>query len=66
MNFDIERRFRFLSRLSNIHIIEMTKEITVARMQNTTTPPTADGGKNVADFMQAIYDKLIELNQKAN
>lgn len=55
-----------MSRLSNIHIIEMTKEITVARMQNTTTPPTADGGKNVADFMQAIYDKLIELNQKAN
>lgn len=48
--------------LSNNSLIEKTVEITVAKMGNTTTPPSEDGGKKVAEFMQVIYDKLVELN----
>lgn len=50
--------------MRNDRIIEYVKEITVAKVSNTNTPPTEDGGKKVADFMQAIYDKLVELNAK--
>lgn len=55
-----------MDRISNKHLIEMVKEITVAKMSNTNTPPSKDGGERVAEFMQAIYDKLVELNNKAD
>ena len=55
-----------MAKKTNSHIIDAVKEITVARMENTTMTPNADGGKNVADYMQAIYDKLVELNDKEN
>ena len=51
--------------LGNKHIIDMVKEITVAKMSNTNTHPSKEGGEKVAEFMQAIYDKLVELNNKA-
>lgn len=44
----------------NNKLIEMTKEITAAKMTSTTVQTSGDGGKAVADFMQAIYDKLVE------
>lgn len=45
----------------NRHIIEQVKEITVAKMSNTTITPNKNGGESVADFMQEIYNKLVEL-----
>ncbi|MFR2692625.1 MAG: hypothetical protein ACLTBV_18460 [Enterocloster bolteae] len=52
--------------LGNKHIIDMVKEITVAKMSNILIPPPSkEGGEKVAEFMQAIYDKLVELNNKA-
>ena len=38
-------------------------DITVAKMQNTTVSVCEEGGKKVADFMQQIYDKLVELDK---
>ncbi len=49
--------------LNNDALIEKTVEITVAKMGNTNVSPNEDGGKKVADFMQAIYNKLVELNE---
>lgn len=46
----------------NKYLIEMTKDITIARLSNTNISISAEGGKNVADFMQEIYNKLVELN----
>lgn len=50
--------------MSNLDIINKTVEITVARMSNTNLPINADGGKDTAEFMQKIYEKLSELNSK--
>lgn len=50
--------------MCNGDLINKTVEITVARMSNTNLLIDESGGKNVADFMQAIYDKLYELNSK--
>lgn len=55
-----------MDRLSNKHLIEMVKEITIAKMSNTNIPPTEEGGEKVAEFMQIVYDKLVELNNKAD
>ncbi|MBD5515392.1 MAG: hypothetical protein HDR06_12340 [Lachnospiraceae bacterium] len=49
---------------SNTYVIEKTVEITVARMANTNLTISEAGGKDVAAFMQAIYDKLSELVTK--
>ncbi len=46
------------------YLIEKTVEITVARMANTNLAISEEGGKDVAAFMQAIYDKLSELSIK--
>ena len=51
---------------ANRYIIEMVKDITIAKMGNTTISPNKAGGQNVADFMQEIYNKLVELDSKAN
>ncbi len=50
--------------MNNSTLIDKTVEITVARMSNTGITVDANGGKSVADFMQAVYDKLFELNSK--
>ena len=55
-----------MARLSNSHIIEDVKEITVAKMSNSSIEISDRGGARVAEFMQAIYDKLVELNEKEN
>lgn len=52
--------------MSNGTLIDKTVEITVAKMSNTNIPPSEEGGKNVAAFMQVIYDKLVELNNNGN
>lgn len=50
--------------LRNERLIEKTVEITVAKLSNSTLVVNQDGGENVAEFMQAIYDKLVELNKE--
>lgn len=47
-------------------LLEMTKEITIAKMTNTNVLPNEAGGKNVADFMEIIFNKLTELDKKDN
>lgn len=48
--------------LRNSALIDKTVEITVAQMSNSAISPNAENGKAVADFMQEIYNKLVELN----
>ena len=48
---------------SNDRLIEKTVEITVAKMSNSSVTPNEENGKAVADFMQEIYNKLVELNK---
>lgn len=46
----------------NRYIMEMVKDITVARMSNATLPICKEGGEDVADFMQEIFNKFVELH----
>ena len=48
--------------LRNSSLIEKTVEITVAKMSSSTLSVNKVGGENVAEFMQEIYNKLVELN----
>lgn len=48
----------------NSYIIERVKEITIAKMSSSNTSADATSGKDTADFMQAVYDKLVELYEK--
>lgn len=50
--------------MCNSDLIDKTVEITIARLSNTNLSIDKTGGQNVAEFMQAIYDKLSELNSK--
>ena len=50
-----------MSSIRKREILENVKEITVAMLSNTSTKADAESGKGVADFMQAVYDKLNEL-----
>lgn len=45
----------------NDHLIDKTVEITVAKVTNS-----ALDGNGVADFMQEVYNKLVELNNNQN
>lgn len=46
----------------NSALIDKTVEITVAKMSNSSVTPNEENGKAVANFMQEIYNKLVELN----
>lgn len=50
--------------MDNSTIIGYVKDITVAKLANDTHYASGDTGELTADFMQQIYDKLIELNEK--
>lgn len=50
--------------MDNSVIIGYVKDITVAKMQSWKHSACEKNGKDVADFMQQIYDKLCELNEK--
>ncbi|MBR3762227.1 MAG: hypothetical protein IKK59_05735 [Lachnospiraceae bacterium] len=47
-------------------MIELVKEITVAKASNPTTPISQLEADSITAFMQAVYDKLVELDSKAN
>lgn len=48
---------------TNKALIELTKEITIAKISNSTIPACEESAENIAEFMQVIYDKLNELNK---
>ena len=51
--------------MDNDKIIEYTKDITFSALSNANELSLNKiSGPQVADFMQNIYDKLIELNAK--
>lgn len=52
--------------MDNSVIIGYVKDITVAKMQNFEHSANEAVGKDVADFMQQVYDKLCELNEKTS
>lgn len=52
--------------MKNSSLLEKTVEITVAKMSSSSISVNEASGKNVADFMQKIYDKLVELNNTEN
>lgn len=44
--------------------IEYTMEIVVARLSNTNLQIDDHGGKKTAEFIEQIYNKLVELEKK--
>ena len=53
-----------MAQLSNSRIIELVKEITIAKMPEQDTVTNKEYAKQVTEFMQIIYDKLVELNNR--
>jgi len=60
-----ERRI-FMDTNKNNAIIKMVVELTAAKLSNSSVHVAKAGGEHVADFMQEVYDKLVELHNKAN
>ncbi len=52
--------------MRNSVIIEYVKDITVAKLSSNDHPATGENGQAVADFMQHVYDKLVELDKDAD
>ena len=52
--------------MNNNMLIDKTVDITISKMNSSNIAVDENGGKNVAAFMQEIYNKLIELNQNRN
>lgn len=50
----------------NQDLINKTVEITVAKLSNSNASANKDGGERVAEFMQEIYNKLVNLSEKEN
>lgn len=48
---------------SNAHILDITKEIVVAKLSSSTMSVNEVTGHDVAVFMDVIYKKLVELNK---
>lgn len=43
------------------YAIEITKEIVVSKMSSSDVSPSEAGGENVADFFEAIYNKVLSI-----
>ncbi len=39
--------------------VEIAKEITIAKVQGSTSSADEDSGKTTADFFKAVYDQVI-------
>lgn len=50
-----------MERNINKYVVDKVVELTTSKLSNTTMTLNKDGGNNVSDFMQALYDKLSEL-----
>ena len=54
-----------MSRAVN-YALEAAKEITIARVSNTNLSVTKEGGERVADFYEAVYNKILEIANNAD
>ena len=52
--------------LNNTEIINMAKEITIAKVSASDISANRANGAAAADFMQQIYNKLVELNNSSD
>lgn len=52
--------------MKNSDLIEKTVEITVAKLNNSNSSTNSVSGKAIAEFMQAIYDELVKLNNNGD
>lgn len=43
------------------YALDATKELVAAKLSNSTLRVCEEGGKEVADFIEAIYNKFVEL-----
>jgi len=50
--------------VDNSVLLGYVKDITVAKLTSDTHYACDKSGEDTADFMQQVYDKLSELNQK--
>lgn len=50
--------------IDNSVLLEYVKDITVAKLQSWPHAANDQNGKDVAKFMQNVYDKLSELNEQ--
>lgn len=48
------------------YALDIAKEIVIAKMTSSTTSSDKAGGKNVADFFEEIYDRLLTLSNSKN
>nr|DAV21254.1 MAG TPA: hypothetical protein [Caudoviricetes sp.] len=55
-----------MATFNNAKLIELVKDITIAKLSSNNSIASDIIGKDTAEFMQAIYDKLVELNNKDN
>lgn len=49
-------------KMRNNQLIEKAVEITVAKLSSNSVGADEYSGEATADFLQRIYDKLVELN----
>ncbi len=49
--------------MTNQDLLKIVKEITVAKLSNTSLPVSKTSGEDVGEFMESIYNKLVELNK---
>ena len=47
-------------------LLDKAVDITIAKMSNSSMIVNEDGGKDVADFIEAIYNKLVDLSTDSN
>lgn len=52
--------------VDNSVLLGYVKDITVAKLSSWQHAANEPNGKDVANFMQQVYDKLSELNKKGN
>ncbi len=45
-------------------VLNSTKEIVISKLGNSTIRMSEEGGENVAEFTEKIYNKLVELVEK--
>lgn len=48
------------------YAFDAAKEIVIAKMTSSTTSADKNGGKNVADFFEEIYTRLLALSNSKN
>lgn len=50
-----------MNQSTKLWICNAVRDITIAKMSDSTVPVSKEGGIQVADFMEEIYNKLCEI-----